>query len=116
MANNVQLIGEAIEELNLIGEVELAIEVTQAWSQGNLLTYAEWKKKGFQVQKGQKAKFSCKLWKKKTKAELEKEKKKLEDEAKAKGEKPKKPSQFVMTKCSFFLPSQVEYIQNEVAI
>ena len=116
MANNIQLINEQIEELMAMGYTDLAEEVSEAFQNGMLLTYAEWKKKGYQVQKGQKCKFSCKLWKKLSKAEMEKEKKRLEEKAKEEGTKPKKPSSFVMTKCSFFLPSQVEAIQKKVAI
>lgn len=116
MANNTQLIAEAIDELQVSGEIELAEEVTQAHMEGNLLTFAEWKRKGFSVQKGQKAKFSCKLWKKLSQAELEKEKKRLEEKAKQEGKKPTKPKSFVMTTCHFFLPSQVEEVKKKVAI
>ncbi len=117
MATNNQLISEAIEALQVSGESELAIEVMEAWSNGELLTFGEWKKKGYSVRKGEKTKFSCKLWKKLSKAELEKEKKKLEEKAKLEGkEKAQKPSSFVMTKCCFFLPSQVETIKKKKAM
>lgn len=117
MANNHQLVSEAIEALQVSGEHELAHEVTEAFVNGQLLTFAEWKKKGYSVRKGEKTKFSCKLWKKLSKSELEKEKKRLEEKAKLEGkEKATKPSSFVMTKCCFFLPSQVESIKKEIAI
>ena len=116
MANNNQLVSEAIEALQVSGEMELAHEVTEAFVNGELLTFAEWKKKGYSVIKGEKTKFSCKLWKKLSKSELEKEKKRLEEKAKQEGTTPKKPSSFVMTKCCFFLPSQVEEIKKKKAI
>ena len=116
MANNHQLINEAIEALQMSGESELAYEVADAFANGELLTFQEWKKKGYSVRKGEKSKFSCKLWKKLSKTELEKEKKRLEEKAKEEGTKPKKPSSFVMTKCCFFLPCQVEPLKKKVAI
>ena len=117
MANNHQLVSEAIEALQVNGEMELAYEVSEAFVNGQLLTFAEWKKKGYSVIKGQKSKFSCKLWKKLSKSELEKEKKRLEEKAKLEGkEKATKPSSFVKTKCCFFLPSQVESINKGVAV
>ena len=116
MANNNQLINEAIEELQVSGETELAVQVIEAWTNGELLTFGEWKKKGYSVIKGQKSMFSCNLWKKLSKAEMEKEKKRLEEKAKLEGTTPKKPSSFVKTKCCFFLPTQVQPIKKEVAV
>ena len=118
MANNQELLAEAIQFMELEKGFEHYVdEIFEAYQQGQLLTFAEWKKLGYSVKKGQKSPFSCKLWKKLSKAELEKAKKKLEEKAKAEGkEKAEKPKQFVMTKCCFFLPSQVEKIQMKKAV
>ena len=110
MANNAQLLAEAVSVLG-------SDEVFEAYQNGQLLTFAEWKKLGYSVKKGAKSTFSCSLWKKLSKAELEKAKEKLIEQAKQEGkDKPSKPKTFVMTKCCFFLPSQVEPIQVKKAV
>lgn len=110
MANNQELLTEAVS----LSESDAVIE---AFENGELLTFAEWKKQGYQVKKGEKSQFACNLWKKLSKAELEKAQKKLEEKAKEEGkEKASKPKSFVMTKCCFFLPSQVEKIQVKKAV
>lgn len=62
-------------------------------------TYAYWKKLGYQVKKGEKAKFKCQIWKYTSK--------KVEE----KGEEKEKSSMF-MKMASFFTESQVEEIQG----
>ena len=110
MANNQQLLAEAVA----LSESD---EIFEAYQNGGLLTFAEWKKLGYSIKKGEKSSFSCSLWKKLSKAELEKATKKLEEKAKQEGkEKASKPKSFVMTKCCFFLPSQVEEIQVKKAV
>ena len=111
MATNKQLIAESIEFLCMQGESELAEMVVEAFHNDELLTFAEWKKKGYSVHKGEKSMFSCNLWKKVIPSK-KKEAETIENEGE---KKPKKKSGFVMTKCCFFLPSQVELIKKEVA-
>jgi antirestriction protein ArdC len=62
-------------------------------------TYAHWKTLGYQVKKGEKAKFKCQIWKCTSK--------KVEE----KGEEKEKSSMF-MKVASFFTESQVEAIQG----
>lgn len=107
MATNVELLAEAVM---VIGGNEHAESIVEAWENGELLTFAEWKKRGYSVVKGQKSVFSCDLWKKVTKKDKEEADKEAEKEATTDGEKPKKYSNFVKKKCCFFLPSQVEKI------
>lgn len=112
MANNATLLALAIEGLEEGNEA-----IIEAFESDSLLTFAEWKRKGFSVRKGEKSQFSCSLWKKLSKAEMEKQMEKLKALAKKEGkEKPKKPSSFVMTKCNFFLPHQVEAIKAKKAV
>lgn len=62
-------------------------------------TYAGWKRRGFQVQRGQKAKFQTKIWKP-CKA------KKPEDEEESEG------TRLILVNASFFVRSQVEEVSR----
>lgn len=63
-----------------------------------LFTFAEWKKAGYFVRKGEKAKLTCYIWKKKKGAKVEEEN--ATDE--------QKEREFFMCKAFFFTPEQVE--------
>ena len=118
MATNLQILSETIEVL--YSQDAISEEVIEAFHNGELLTYAEWKKRGFQVKKGSKSPFSCKLWKKvnnkapKANEEVaEASEAKESEEAQTPADKAKKSKGFVMTKCSFFTPSQVEKVSKK---
>ena len=67
------------------------------------LTYAEWQKRGYQVQKGEKAVIKTKLWLK--------SKKKID---KSKGnDKDNIDEHFVLVNASLFAPEQVKKIELE---
>lgn len=110
VATNLQILSETIEVL--YSQDAVSEEVIEAFHNGELLTYAEWKKRGFQVKKGAKSPFSCKLWKKVNnkgpKATEEAVEAKESEEAQTSPDEAKKSKGFIMTKCSFFVPSQVE--------
>lgn len=82
-----------IEIIN--GELELMERMDL---EGKLKTYAEWKKLGYQVQKGQKAFIKPKLWKVVQKKEKDEE----GNEKKAKG--------FIMKASALFSPHQVQKV------
>ncbi len=72
MANNQELLAMAVQEMNLEkGFEHYAESIFEAYQNGELLTFAEWKKRGYSVKKGEKSVFQCKLWKKLSKKEVE---------------------------------------------
>lgn len=68
-----------------------------------LHTYGEWKKLGYQVRKGEKAKIATHLWKKSKKPEYEE----------AENGKVKKNQRFYLCKAYLFTRDQVEKIEEE---
>lgn len=75
-------------------------QATNFFSAGQLLplfTYAEWKHKGFQVKRGEKACMKASIW-------MKKKKKADEDE-------DKKQNDYYIKTASFFRPEQVEEIK-----
>lgn len=62
-------------------------------------TYAGWKRRGFQVQRGQKAKFQTKIWKP-CKAK------------KSEGEEESEGTRLILVNASFFVKSQVEEVSR----
>lgn len=67
-----------------------------------LHTYGEWRKMGYQVRKGEKAKIATHLWKKTSKKTMNKETGKEE-----------KKSKFYLCKAYLFTRDQVEKIEEE---
>ena len=66
----------------------------------DLYTFIEWKKIGYSVKKGEKAKVQTKLWKKVNYVKVDED------------EKEHKASKFVLVNASLFTRSQVEIIKN----
>lgn len=66
-------------------------------------TYIGWKRKGFQVKRGEEAVFKTRIWKPKSKAQLEKEEEQL-----ANGEAVKYHNRMSLVPAAFFTNNQVE--------
>lgn len=78
---------------------EQAVAILESGNELPLHTYAEWKRIGRQVKKGEKAVMQAQIWK------MSKAKKAEEDQEEEK-------SNFFLTKAFFFLESQTETIKQ----
>ena len=78
-----------------------------------LHTYAEWKRFGYQVKKGEKSEHKITIWKKSTKKKKEETDENKDTEQTTTEETKKKSSGFFLTTASFFTQEQVERIENK---
>lgn len=93
MANNTELIIEFLE----VNEIDFQ------YNGMNLLTFAQWKKEGMSVKKGEKAFAQVDLWNYKEEDEKDENGKVIMENG-----KPKKVKKFYMKKASLFTIDQVE--------
>lgn len=85
-----------------IERIQNAVSLTNfEWDGTNLKTYAEWRKAGYQVIKGEKAFLKVELWKPFTKKVKDKE------------GKTKKEKRFKLVNTALFTPDQVKEIAEE---
>lgn len=98
---------QIITETAIVEGLYTKEQVEQIFSAGHILplfTFAQWKKAGYFVKKGEKAKMQCFIWKKKKGAKVE-EQDATEEE---------KEREFIKVKAYFFTPEQVEKIAEKV--
>ena len=99
MTNQEILYGEILTN-NLMTKEDLEKYIEENYSLPLYLTYAEWKKRGYQVQKGQKASIKTKLWIR-TKKKINKTKENINDNIE---------ENFYLANASLFSATQVQKI------
>ncbi len=103
---NMQIIVNSAVEHGLYSEAEVE-ELFVAMGCLPLFTFAEWKKRGYSVKKGEKAKMMCYIWK------MKREKTTVHQKSGDDVEVDEK--NFYKVKAYFFMPDQVEKIEKKAA-
>jgi hypothetical protein len=98
---NQEILEQEILLNKLMTKEELESYIEENFSLPLYLTYAEWNKRGYKIQKGQKVAIKTKLWMR-TKRKIDKTKE-LDDENTQEG--------FVLVSASLFGPEQVEKVE-----
>lgn len=100
---NLDIITTAAIESGIYTKEE-AMQLLEAGFGLPLYTFAEWKKAGYKVKRGEHAKLVCKIWQKRTGKAKEEE---------AEQDKAGKPNDFFLKTAHFFTAEQVEKIKED---